>query len=196
MSAFAECPSVLLDVTFVLQLQPSMRLEHISDSVIDFTGYSAAEYAAKPRLWLGAVDPRDRQLMLSAFNAAQTELTTMNLRFRTRDGDSIWAHQISRTVRTPDGMVLLYGSLTRIRLRRPWPMSTVATRCWLRTPMTSCCRPISLAGWCGCRTRSRRLAGRRRNCSARRCRAWGGRTIDVWFMTSIVASCRGKQSQV
>ncbi|HPE10979.1 MAG: PAS domain S-box protein [Actinobacteria bacterium] len=114
MSAFAECPSVLLDVTFVLQLQPSMRLEHISDSVIDFTGYSAAEYAAKPRLWLGAVDPRDRQLMLSAFNAAQTELTTMNLRFRTRDGDSIWAHQISRTVRTPDGMVLLYGSLTRI----------------------------------------------------------------------------------
>ena len=62
----------------VLQLQPSMRLEHISDSVIDFTGCSAAEYAAKPRLWLGAVDPRDRQLMLSAFNAAPDRIIDYN----------------------------------------------------------------------------------------------------------------------
>ena len=45
----------------------------------------------------------------------QTEsLTTMNLRFRTRDGDSIWAHQISRTVRTPDGMGPALRQLTPI----------------------------------------------------------------------------------
>lgn len=114
MSSYADAPAVLLDVTFVLQLQPTMRLEHISDSVIGFTGYTAADYAAKPRLWLGAVDPRDRELMLSAFNAAESALTRIDLRFRTRAGGSIWAHQIARTVRTADGAVLLYAGLTRI----------------------------------------------------------------------------------
>ncbi len=122
MAADQDCLGTLLDVTYVLQLQPEVRLEYISESVVDLTGYRQGDYTANPRLWLGAVDPRDRELMLAAFNAAPSTPTMMNLRVRTRAGGSVWVHQIARTVVKKGDVLLLCGGLTAdtrpVRARR------------------------------------------------------------------------------
>ncbi|MEZ5119229.1 MAG: PAS domain S-box protein [Candidatus Nanopelagicales bacterium] len=122
LAADQDCFGTLLDVTYVLQLQPEVRLEYISESVVDLTGYRQGDYTANPRLWLGAVDPRDRELMLSAFNAAPSAPTMMNLRVRTRAGGSVWVHQIARTVAKEGDVLLLCAGLTKI----PAPSEPVA----------------------------------------------------------------------
>jgi diguanylate cyclase (GGDEF)-like protein/PAS domain S-box-containing protein len=114
LAADQDCFGTLLDVTYALQLQPEVRLEYISESVVDLTGYRQGDYTANPRLWLGAVDPRDRELMLTAFNADPSTSTMMNLRVRTRAGGSVWVHQIARTVVTKGDVLLLCAGLTRI----------------------------------------------------------------------------------
>ncbi len=107
----------VLDVSYVLQLHPTMRLEQVSDSVVDFTGYTAEQYLAQPLLWLRAVDPRDRGIMLASFNAPLGEVTTIDVRFMTKDRTSVWTHQVARTVRRSDGAVVLHGGLCRIAPR-------------------------------------------------------------------------------
>lgn len=105
---------VLFDFTYVLQLLPDLRLESVSDSIVELTGYTAQEYCADDHLWRTATDSRDRELMLAAFNAPLGKRMTITMRWRVRGDGVIWTQQISRTVQTESGETLLLAGLTRV----------------------------------------------------------------------------------
>ena len=113
-----DVAATLLDVTYVLQLEPRMHLEYVSDAVAGFTGYTATEYLDDAGLWLRVLDPRDRPVLLSAFNAAIGVSTHATLRWVARDGKVVWTEHIARKVQREDGSIALHGALNHIGPRQ------------------------------------------------------------------------------
>lgn len=113
-----EAAAVLLDVIYIFQLEPEMRLEYVSDAVAGFTGYTAEEYLADPGLWLRVLDPRDRGLIRTVFDADLGVATHLTLRWVGRDGRVMWSQQNARKVQREDGSVVLYGALNHVSARQ------------------------------------------------------------------------------
>ena len=106
--------SALFDVLFVLQVSPELRLEHVSESIEEFTGYRAQEYLDDSSLWVNALDVRDREAVLAALNAAPAVATHLTLRWSRRAGGTVWGQQITRKVVRPDGSEAVYGAINHI----------------------------------------------------------------------------------
>ena len=87
--------SALFDVLFVLQVSPELRLEHVSESSEEFTGYRAQEYLDDSSLWVNALDVRDREAVLAALNAAPAVATHLTLRWSRRAGLTMSAIRMS-----------------------------------------------------------------------------------------------------
>lgn len=86
-----DVAAVLLDVVYVLQLEPELCLEYVSDPVEEFLGYSAAELLSDRRLWEHALDPRDRNRMLVALNAEIGVTTHLTVRLIRKDQRVMWS---------------------------------------------------------------------------------------------------------
>ncbi len=113
-----DVAAVLLDVVYVLQLEPELCLEYVSDPVEEFLGYSAAELLTDPRLWEHVLDPRDRDRMLVALNAEIGVTTHLTVRLIGKDQRVMWSQQTSRRIRREDGSVAVYGALNHITSRQ------------------------------------------------------------------------------
>lgn len=117
-TVFRDVSAALLDVVYVLQIEPEMRLEYVSDSVLEFSGFTAQEYLADPALWQTAPDPRDSHLLQSALNAEPGVATHFTLRWVGRGGKIIWTQQNTRKIRRADGSVALLGALNHVTSRQ------------------------------------------------------------------------------
>lgn len=109
-----DVASELLDVLFVLQVSPALRLEYVSESVHGFTGHRAEEFVSDATLWLRLVDPRDREILLGALNAEPEVARHATFRWTDPDGRTMWAQQITRKVRRADGSEAVYGALNHL----------------------------------------------------------------------------------
>lgn len=118
MSWFDDVSPALLDVVYVLQVEPEFRLIHVSDSVLELTGYTSQEYLADPVLWRSAPDPRDRHLIESVIEAEPGSSNHVTMRWAGRGGSAVWTHQITRKVVREDGSVVLLGALNRLTARQ------------------------------------------------------------------------------
>ena len=114
MTGDSEVASELLDVLFVLQVSPELRLEYVSRSVRGFTGHSADEFVSDATLWLRLVDPRDREVVLGALNAEPGVARHATFRWAGPDGRTMWAQQVTRKVVREDGVEAVYGALNHL----------------------------------------------------------------------------------
>ncbi len=114
MTGDSAVASEVFDVLFILQVTPELRLEHVSESILEFTGHQAQEHISEPDLWLSALDLRDHEALLHAFNADPDVVVHLTLRWTRPEVGTKWGHQVTRKVIRPDGSMALYGALSHI----------------------------------------------------------------------------------
>ncbi|MDZ4851284.1 MAG: PAS domain S-box protein [Pirellulaceae bacterium] len=79
----------------------------------DFTGYSAGEHVAHPRLWLEAVVEEDRATVerQSTLALSRSGTTSIEYRIRRKDGQIRWIRKVIVPYCDPNGQLVAYDSL-------------------------------------------------------------------------------------
>ncbi len=105
----ADLASYLSDVAYLLQLEPELAFEYVSDSVTDVVGYTPQEHYDNPQLGMMLVDPRDLPVLAATSSKPVGEVFDYTVRWVARDGRRVWTHHRCRTQRRADGSLLLSG---------------------------------------------------------------------------------------
>ncbi len=105
-----EAAAALLDVVYVLRLEPDQAFEYVSPSVESLVGYTPAEHYADPMLGMRLLDSRDTEVLLGAAGAPPGEVVEFTVRWVARNGRRVWTqHRCVREERD-DGSIVLYGA--------------------------------------------------------------------------------------
>lgn len=105
-----QVAAAMLDVVYVVRLEPDQAFEYVSPSVVDLVGYTPEEHYADPGLGARLLDPRDREVMGRATGAALDETVGFTVRWIHRDGRTVWTEHRCRKLRRDDGSVAIYGA--------------------------------------------------------------------------------------
>ena len=81
-----EAAAALLDVVYVLRLEPDQAFEYVSPSVQALVGYTPEEHYADPMLGMKLLDPRDAEVLLGASDGPLGEAVDFTVRWVARDG--------------------------------------------------------------------------------------------------------------
>jgi len=100
----------LADVVYALRIEPDPAFEYVSPSVFDLTGYAPEEYYADTRLLFTLVDPRDHDVLATAWTADVGDLVDMTVRWITRNGHTVWTNHRCRKSDRADGSIVLVGA--------------------------------------------------------------------------------------
>ncbi|MEI8082028.1 MAG: PAS domain S-box protein [Actinomycetes bacterium] len=106
----AEVAAELSDVVYALRLEPDMAFEYVSPSVEALVGYTPAEHYADPSLGTKLLDPRDAGVLARSGQAEVGEPVGFTVRWRSKDGRTVWTEHRCRKQRREDGSVVLYGA--------------------------------------------------------------------------------------
>ncbi|MEI8083096.1 MAG: PAS domain S-box protein, partial [Actinomycetes bacterium] len=106
----AEVVAELSDVVYALRLEPDMAFEYVSPSVEALVGYTPAEHYADPLLGTKLVDPRDADIHARATQVGIGESVEFTVRWRAKDGGTVWTTHRCRKQRRGDGSAVLYGA--------------------------------------------------------------------------------------
>lgn len=98
------------DVFFVLRTRPDVGLEFISDTIVDYLGFTAEDLLAAPALILERVDHRDSQRLAALLELPVGGRVADDLRWVTKDGTASWSRIALEAVERPDGSVALEGN--------------------------------------------------------------------------------------
>ncbi len=100
----------LVDVVYVIRLEPDMAFEFVSDSVESLVGYTPQEHYDDPGLGMRILDPRDLPELQKAADVPLGHTYDFTVRWVAKDGRTIWTHHRCRRARRPDGSIVLTGA--------------------------------------------------------------------------------------
>lgn len=112
-----EVAAALLDVVYVLRLEPDQAFEYVSPSVQGLVGYSPEEHYADPMLGMKLLDPRDTEVLLGAAAGPLGEAVEFTVRWMARDGRRVWTQHRCVRQKRDDGATVLYGSARDVTLQ-------------------------------------------------------------------------------
>lgn len=104
----------LVDVVYVIRLEPDIGLEFVSDSVSDLIGYTPHELYDSPGTGVRALDPRDLAELQRATHVPLGKAYDFAVRWTTKAGRTIWTQHRCRRSSRPDGSVVLTGIATEV----------------------------------------------------------------------------------
>jgi PAS domain S-box-containing protein len=92
-------------VIYLAALDAESSSLFVSGRVEEMLGYTLAEYAGDPGLWLRSVHPDDRAALLAELERSRTAREPFRAEYRvlTRDGREIWISDVARVVAGPGG---------------------------------------------------------------------------------------------
>lgn len=105
-----EVLAALSDVVYALRLEPDLAFEYVSPSVEDLVGYTPAEHYADPTLGTRLLDPRDADRLAGATRTGLNVPVEFTVRWRSKDGRTVWTEHRCTKRRRADGSIVLYGS--------------------------------------------------------------------------------------
>ena len=114
----AEVAAALPDVVYAMRLEPDTAFEYISPSVEDLVGYTPAECYADPALSSTLLDPRDADKFTASTRAGLNVPVEFTVRWRAKEGWSVWTSHRCHKRRRDDGSVVLYGSVRDVTSER------------------------------------------------------------------------------
>lgn len=106
----AEAVAALSDVVYALRLEPDVAFEYVSASVEELVGYTPAEHYADPMLGTKLLDPRDADKLAAATRTGLNVPVEFTVRWRAKDGRTVWTEHRCSKRRREDGSVVLYGA--------------------------------------------------------------------------------------
>lgn len=112
-----EAAAALLDVVYVLRLEPDQAFEYVSPSVQALVGYTPEEHYADPMLGMKLLDPRDAEVLLGASDGPLGEAVDFTVRWVARDGRRVWTQHRCIRQRRDDGATVLYGAARDVTLQ-------------------------------------------------------------------------------
>lgn len=113
-----EILDALVDVVYVMRLEPDRCFEYISPSVSTLVGHTPAEHYADPDLGWRIVDPRDVDALAAVVEIEVGRTADFTVRWIAKDGHVVWTHQVCRKVRRADDSVAVIGvarDMTKVR---------------------------------------------------------------------------------
>ena len=110
LSRAAELAAGLVDVLYLMRLEPDMAFEYVSPSVEAMVGYTPQEHYDDPQLGMRLLDPRDLDVLVGAAQAEFERPVDFTVRWVARDGHLVWTHHRCVKQRRDDGSVVLYGA--------------------------------------------------------------------------------------
>ena len=108
----------LPDVVYALRLEPDTGFEYVSPSVEDLVGYSPEECYADPALGSKLLDPRDTDKFTAATRAGLNVPVEFTVRWRSKEGRTVWTSHRGHKRRRDDGSVVLFGSVRDVTAER------------------------------------------------------------------------------
>ena len=103
------------DVIFRYRIRPDIKLEYISPSFRDLSGYTPEEAYSDDRLWLKLLHPDDRHLVRRCVRELQSLQSSLALRWIKKDGTIIPVEAKNVSVRNEaDGVLVIEGVVREI----------------------------------------------------------------------------------
>jgi hypothetical protein len=108
-------------VVYRYALQPERRFAYVSPGVTALVGYSPEEHYGDPDLGLKVIHPEDAPLVQLTAGGG-TPLDGLVMRWRHRNGGTVWTVHRTAPVRDAEGRVVaLDGAATRVATETPAP---------------------------------------------------------------------------
>jgi PAS domain S-box-containing protein len=101
------------DVRYRVRILPELAIEFVSPSITGLTGYTPDELYADARLSWRLVHPEDRPLMLELLRSSGTRPVPTVVRWRHRNGSTLWTEQLTIAVSEADGEVVAVEGIAR-----------------------------------------------------------------------------------
>ncbi|MGB9834431.1 MAG: ATP-binding protein [bacterium] len=107
------------DILFRFRLSPSWAFEYINPVVSGILGYTPEEHYLDPELWFKIVLPEDHQVLESLFKLEAPFNQTIALRFKKKDGKTVWTEQRSISLKNEKGEIIgIEGIIRDITARK------------------------------------------------------------------------------
>lgn len=101
------------DVLYCLRLRPRPTCEYVSPAVAALTGHAPGEFYADAGLALDVVHPADRPRVAEVLSRKEPPSSPIVLRWRHRDGRTLWVEQRFSALRDPTGEVEAWEGIAR-----------------------------------------------------------------------------------
>lgn len=101
------------DITYQYRIQPSYKINHISQSVEAITGYRPEDFYAQPELILDMVHTEDRARLEQAIKSTSSMGELLVVRWVCKDGSVCWVEQRHLPVYDGDGKLIAIESIAR-----------------------------------------------------------------------------------
>ncbi|MBC7235526.1 MAG: response regulator [Chloroflexi bacterium] len=108
------------DMIYYLQLRPERRFIYVNPAAARITGYSPAQYYAKPDLLSSIVHPADWQRFRAMLDGEIAEEHPLLMRWRRSDGTTALVEQQSVLHRDQEGHVVALEGVVREVVERAW----------------------------------------------------------------------------
>ena len=100
------------DIVYRVRLQPSLSFDYVSSAATRITGYTPEEHYADPDLGFRLVHPDDRPL-LAAMMSSEPTPDPIVVRWRRKDGATIWTEQRNTPVYDEKGELVALEGIAR-----------------------------------------------------------------------------------
>ena len=101
------------DIVFRYELHPQPGFSYVNPVVREITGYTAEEHYEDPDLGLRMVHPADRPILESLLRGEYSSGCAVTLRYRHRDGNTIWLEHRAIPARDDDGRLMAVEGIAR-----------------------------------------------------------------------------------
>jgi PAS domain S-box-containing protein len=101
------------DVRYRIRLVPGLGVEFVSPSVVALTGYTPEEIYGDARVPWRLIHPEDRPLMLELLRSSGARPVPTVLRWRHRNGSTVWTEQLTIGVTDAAGRIVAVEGIAR-----------------------------------------------------------------------------------
>jgi PAS domain S-box-containing protein len=101
------------DVVYKISLDPEIRVEYISPSVEDFSGYAQREFYEDAALTMRMVHPDDRHILEEVISGAAGPESAVEVRWVRKDRSALWTEQVHTGVFDASGRLVAIEGIAR-----------------------------------------------------------------------------------
>lgn len=101
------------DLIYKYRLHPTPGFEYVNPAASKITGYSPEEHYADPELGLKIIHPEDRPVLQRLREGSSFFYTPIQLRWRRKDGGTVWTEQINIPVYDEEGRLVAIEGIAR-----------------------------------------------------------------------------------
>ena len=116
------------DLIYRYVLAPQPRLEYVSPAAVQLTGYTPEDHYADPDLVFKITEPADRPLLAEAISGKIPFGEPMILRWRHRNGSTVWAEQRNAPIFDSSGRLTAIEGIARDVTQTIETMATLQQR--------------------------------------------------------------------